>query len=157
MHYGAAEAGRDYNTTDVSERSLRDIYFPPFKAAKDAGVATFMTAFNEISGVPCTSSKFLYQDVLRDEWRFNGFVVTDYTAINELVPHGVARDEAHAAELAANAGIEMDMTGGVFHAHLLQAVKEGKVNEETIDNAVRRYSGDEIPFRHYGRSLPLSE
>lgn len=136
--YGAAEAGRDYNTTDVSERSLRDIYFPPFKAAKDAGVATFMTAFNEISGVPCTSSKFLYQDVLRDEWRFNGFVVTDYTAINELVPHGVARDEAHAAELAANAGIEMDMTGGVFHAHLLQAVKEGKVNEETIDNAVRR-------------------
>ena len=94
--------------------------------------------FNEISGVPCTSSKFLYQDVLRDEWRFNGFVVTDYTAINELVPHGVARDEAHAAELAANAGIEMDMTGGVFHAHLLQAVKEGKVNEETIDNAVRR-------------------
>ena len=136
--YGAAEAGRDYNTTDVSERSLRDIYFPPFKAAKDAGVATFMTAFNEISGVPCTSSKFLYQDVLRDEWGFNGFVVTDYTAINELVPHGVARDEAHAAELAANAGIEMDMTGGVFHAHLLQAVKEGKVNEETIDNAVRR-------------------
>lgn len=76
--------------------------------------------------------------MLRDEWRFNGFVVTDYTAINELVPHGVARDEAHAAELAANAGIEMDMTGGVFHAHLLQAVKEGKVNEETIDNAVRR-------------------
>lgn len=76
--------------------------------------------------------------MLRDEWGFNGFVVTDYTAINELVPHGVARDEAHAAELAANAGIEMDMTGGVFHAHLLQAVKEGKVNEETIDNAVRR-------------------
>lgn len=76
--------------------------------------------------------------MLCDEWGFNGFVVTDYTAINELVPHGVARDEAHAAELAANAGIEMDMTGGVFHAHLLQAVKEGKVNEETIDNAVRR-------------------
>ena len=136
--YGAAEAGRDYNTTDVSERTLRDIYFPPFKAAKEAGTATFMTAFNEISGVPCTSSSFLYKDVLRDEWGFNGFVVTDYTAINELVPHGVARDEAHAAELAANAGIEMDMTGGVFHAHLLKAVKEGRVSEKTIDNAVRR-------------------
>ena len=136
--YGAAEAGRDYNTTDLSERTLRDIYLPPFKACKDAGVATFMTAFNEISGVPCTSSKFLYKDVLRHEWGFNGFVVTDYTAINELVPHGVAGDEAHAAELAANACIEMDMTGGVFHAHLLNAVKEGKVSEETIDNAVRR-------------------
>ena len=136
--YGAAEAGRDYNTTDVSERTLRDIYFPPFKAAKEAGTATFMTAFNEISGVPCTSSSFLYKDVLRDEWGFNGFVVTDYTAINELVPHGVARDEAHAAELAANAGIEMDMTGGVFHAHLLKAVKEGRVSEKTIDSAVRR-------------------
>lgn len=136
--YGAAEAGRDYNTTDVSERTLRDIYFPPFKAANEAGAATFMTAFNEISGVPCTSSSFLYKDVLRDEWGFNGFVVTDYTAINELVPHGVARDEAHAAELAVNAGIEMDMTGGVFHAHLLKAVKEGRVSEKTIDNAVRR-------------------
>lgn len=136
--YGAAEAGRDYNTTDVSERVLRDIYFPPFKAAKEEGAATFMTAFNEISGVPCTSSSFLYKDVLRDEWGFNGFVVTDYTAINELVPHGVARDEAHAAELAANAGIEMDMTGGVFHAHLLKAVKEERVSEKTIDNAVRR-------------------
>lgn len=136
--YGAAEAGRDYNTTDVSERTLRDIYFPPFKAAKEAGTATFMTAFNEISGVPCTASNFLYKNVLRDEWGFNGFVVTDYTAINELVPHGVARDEAHAAELAVNAGIEMDMTGGVFHAHLLKAVKEGRVSEKTIDNAVRR-------------------
>lgn len=136
--YGAAEAGRDYNTTDMSERTLRDIYFPPFKAAKDAGAATFMTAFNEIGGVPCTSSKFLYQDVLREEWNFNGFVVTDYTAINELVPHGVAKDEAHAGELAVNAGIEMDMTGGVFHAHLLQSVKEGRVSEATINNAVRR-------------------
>lgn len=136
--YGAAEAGRDYNTTDVSERSLRDIYFPPFKAARDAGVATFMTAFNEISGVPCTSSKFLYKDVLRDEWRFNGFVVTDYTAVSELIPHGVARDEAHAAKLAVNAGIEMDMKSDLFQKHLVQSVKEGRISETVIDNAVRR-------------------
>lgn len=136
--YGAAEAGRDYNTVDVSERTLRDIYFPPFKTAKDAGVATFMTAFNEISGVPCTSNKFLYTDVLRNEWGFNGFVVTDYTAINELVPHGVAADEAEAARLSANAGIDMDMTGAVFLKYLKAEVEAGRVSEAAIDNAVRR-------------------
>ena len=136
--YGAAESGRDYNTVDVSERTLRDVYLPPFEAAKKAGVATFMTAFNEISGVPCTASKFLYTDVLRNEWNFNGFVVTDYTAINELIPHGVAINEPHAAQLAANAGIDMDMTGGVFLKHLKAEVEAGRVSEVTIDRAVRR-------------------
>lgn len=101
--YGAAEAGRDYNTVDVSERSLYETYFPPFEAAEKAGVATFMTAFNEVDGVPATANKFLYTDVLRDQWKFRGFVVTDYTAINELVPHGVAKNEEEAAELAVNA------------------------------------------------------
>ncbi|NDV84598.1 beta-glucosidase BglX [Bacteroides sp. 51] len=136
--YGAAEAGRDYNTVDVSERTLRDVYLPPFEAAKNAGVATFMTAFNEISGVPCTASKFLYTDVLRYEWNFNGFVVTDYNALNELVAHGVAADEAHAAQLAANAGIDMDMAGGGFFEHLKAKVEAGRVSEATIDRAVRR-------------------
>lgn len=136
--YGAAESGRDYNTVDVSDRTLREVYFPPFKAAKDAGVATFMTAFNEISGIPCTASKYLFRDVLKDEWQFNGFVVTDYTAINELVPHGVAQDEKQAAELAVNAGVDMDMTGGVYLHNLKTLVEEGKVSENTIDNAVRR-------------------
>lgn len=136
--YGASEAGRDYNTVDVSERTLRETYFPPFEAAQRAGVATFMTAFNEIGGVPCTASKYLYTDILRDEWNFNGLVVTDYTAINELVPHGVARDEAQAAELAANAGIDMDMTGAVYIKHLMKQVEEGKVSEATIDKAVCR-------------------
>ena len=136
--YGAAESGRDYNTVDVSDRTLREVYFPPFKAAKDAGVATFMTAFNEISGIPCTASKYLFRDVLKDEWQFNGFVVTDYTAINELVPHGVAQDEEQAAELAVNAGVDMDMTGGVYLHNLKTLVEEGKVSENTIDNAVRR-------------------
>ena len=136
--YGAAEAGRDYNVTDMSERTLRDLYFPPFQAAQKAGVGTFMTAFNEISGVPCTASKYLFTDILREEWNFNGFVVTDYTAINELVPHGVARDEKQAGELAANAGVDMDMTGSVYLKHLKNSVEEGKVPVSVIDNAVRR-------------------
>lgn len=136
--YGMGEAGRDYNTVDLSERSLEDIHFPPFKAAKDAGVATFMTAFNEIAGVPSTASKYLYTDILRDRWDFKGFVVTDYTAIPELVPHGVASGEKQAGELAVNAGIDMDMTGGVFLENLKTLVEEGKVSEKTIDNAVRR-------------------
>lgn len=136
--YGAAEAGRDYNTAEISDRTLREIYLPPFKAAKDAGVATFMTAFNEIGGVPCTASKYLYTDILRDEWDFRGFVVTDYTAINELIPHGVAAEESHAAELAANAGIDMDMTGGVFIKNLKKKVEDGVVSLETINKATSR-------------------
>lgn len=135
--YGASEGGRDYNTVDVSERSLYETYFPPFRAAEKAGVATFMTAFNEIDGVPATANKFLYTDVLRDQWNFRGFVVTDYTAVNELVPHGIAVDEKEAAEKAANAGIDMDMNGSVFMKNLPQLVKEGAVPEVVIDRAVR--------------------
>lgn len=135
--YGGAEGGRDYNTVDVSERTLNEIYFPPFHASVEAGVATFMASFNEIGGVPSTASKYLFRQVLRDEWNFRGFVVTDYTGINELVPHGVARDEAQAAILAANAGIDMDMTGAVFIKYLGEAVRKGEVSETTIDNAVR--------------------
>lgn len=135
--YGAAEAGRDYNPVDVSMRTLYETYFPPFEAAEKAGVATFMTAFNEISGIPATASKFLYTDILRDQWKFKGFVVTDYTAINELVPHGVAKDEEQAAELSANAGIDMDMNGSVFMKYLPELVKEGKVSEKVLDRAVR--------------------
>lgn len=136
--YGAAEGGRDYNTVDVSERTLFETHFPPFKAAQDAGVATFMTAFNEIAGVPSTGSRYLYTDILRELWDFKGFVVTDYTAINELVPHGVAKDEEQAAELAVNAGVDMDMNGSVYITHLMGLVKEGKVSEVMIDQAVRR-------------------
>ncbi|MCC8172016.1 MAG: beta-glucosidase BglX [Parabacteroides sp.] len=135
--YGAAEGGRDYNTVDLSERTLYDVYFPPFYASVKAGVATFMASFNEIGGVPSTASSYLFRDVLRDEWQFRGFVVTDYTGINELVPHGVAADEAEAAVLAANAGMDMDMTGAVFIKYLGDAVASGKVSEATIDNAVR--------------------
>lgn len=136
--YGAAEAGRDYNTVIMGDRTLDEVYLPPFKAAKDAGVATFMAAFNEISGIPCTGNKELMTDILKDKWDFRGFVVTDYTGINELVPHGFAKDEPMAGEKAANAGIDMDMTGAVFIKYLKQSVEEGKVSEKTIDNAVRR-------------------
>ena len=135
--YGASEAGRDYNMVDVSKRSLYEIYFPPFYAAEQAGVATFMTAFNEIDGVPATANKFLYTDVLRKEWGFKGFVVTDYTAMNELVPHGIAANEEEAAEKAVNAGIDMDMNGSVFIQNLPQLVKDRKVKESAIDQAVR--------------------
>lgn len=135
--YGAPEGGRDYNTVEVTERTLEEVYFPPFHASVEAGVATFMASFNEIGGVPSTASEYLFRDVLRDRWGFRGFVVTDYTGINELVPHGVAEDEAEAAVLAANAGMDMDMTGAVFIKYLGKAVEEGKVSEATIDNAVR--------------------
>jgi beta-glucosidase len=136
--YGFPQAGRDYHTVDVSEITLHNIILPPFKAAVEEGVATFMTAFNDLFGVPATGSKYLLQEVLRDEWGFNGFVVTDYTSINEMVPHGFARDNKHAGELAINAGVDMDMQGAVYYDHLAELVAEGKVAESTIDTAVRR-------------------
>ena len=135
--YGAAQAGRDYHTTDMSERELRDTYLPPFEAALDAGAATVMTAFNDLNGVPASGNGFLLTDVLRRQWGFNGFVVTDYTSINEMVPHGYARDEAHAGELAINAGVDMDMQGAVFMNHLATSVAAGRVSEARIDEAVR--------------------
>jgi beta-glucosidase len=136
--YGAAEAGRDYNTVDMSERVLRETYLPPFKATVDAGVATFMTSFNEISGVPATGNKFLLRDILKGEWKFNGFVVTDYTAINELIPHGFAKDSAHAGELSLRAGIDMDMVGGIYLKNLKNSLNEGKVTQAQIDDACKR-------------------
>src|SRR5438874_1797888 len=103
--YGATEGGRDYNTTDVTERNLRGIYFPPFKAAVDAGVGTFMSAFNDLDGVPASANPFTLTRVLRGEWKFDGFVVSDYTAVRELVEHGVAANEPDAARLALTAGL----------------------------------------------------
>ena len=136
--YGAAEAGRDYNTAELSEHTLRNVYLPPYQAAVDAGVGTMMTSFNEINGVPASADRWLLTELLRNDWGFNGFVVTDYTSINELVPHGVAEDDKHAAELALNAGVDMDMTGASFIKYLEQSVKDGKVSEDAINNATRR-------------------
>ncbi len=135
--YGAAQAGRDYHTVDMSERMLRETYLPPFKAAADAGVVSFMTAFNELDGVPATGSKFLLKKILRDEWKFNGLVVTDYTSINEMIPHGAAKDLADAAALAMNAGVDLDMMGSAYLKNLEQLLNKKRVTIEQIDNAVR--------------------
>ncbi len=135
--YGAAQAGRDYHTTDVSERELRETYLPPFEAAVHAGVGSIMTAFNDLNGVPATGNSWLISDVLRGEWGFDGLVVSDYTSINELVPHGFARDDAQAAEIAVTAGVDMDLQGGVYLAHLPAALDRGRVTESAIDRAVR--------------------
>ncbi|HET6630666.1 MAG TPA: beta-glucosidase BglX [Woeseiaceae bacterium] len=135
--YGAAQAGRDYHTTDVSERELRETYLPPFKAAVDAGVGSIMTGFNDLNGVPASANDWLISDILRGEWDFGGFVVSDYTSINELVPHGFARDEAQAAVLAVNAGVDMDLQGGVYLGHLGAALDAGRVTMARIDEAVR--------------------
>ena len=136
--YGAPQAGRDYNTVDMSMRTLQEDYLPPYKAGVDAGAATIMTAFNEIGGVPCTASHYLLTDLLRDQWGFQGFVVTDYTAINELIPHGVAGNQKEAALLSFDAGVDMDMQSSAFIDQLKTLVKEGKVTEKKIDESVRR-------------------
>ena len=135
--YGAAQAGRDYHTVDMSINTLRNVYLPPFKAALDEGAATFMTAFNELNGIPASGDKFLLDDVLRKEWGFNGFVVTDYTGINEMVPHGFAENLKHAGELAMNAGVDMDMQGGVYKNHMKQSIDEGKISTKRLDEAVK--------------------
>jgi beta-glucosidase len=136
--YGAPIAGREYNTVEMSERYFRDFYYPPYAAGIDAGAMTIMTSFNDLDGIPSTGNKWLLTDVLRGENGFDGFVVTDYTSINEMVNHGYARDEAHAGELAANAGVDMDMQGAVFQNYLKKSVAEGRVSEKTINDAVRR-------------------
>lgn len=136
--YGAPQAGRDYHTVDMSERSLFEWYLPVYKAAVDAGAASVMTSFNEIAGVPSTSNKWLLTDLLRDKWKFDGFVVTDYGSINELIPHGVAADQAQAAELSINAGVDMDMQGSAFLNSIDSLIKLKRVSEETVNTAVRR-------------------
>lgn len=135
--YGAPEAGRDYNTVDLSMRTMRSVYMPPYRAAIEAGVATVMTSFNEINGQPATSSSYI-REILRQEWNFEGVVVTDYGAIAELIPHGVASDSAHAGKLALDAGIDMDMQSGVYLKNLAALVSQGQVDEADIDHAVRR-------------------
>jgi beta-glucosidase len=136
--YGQAQAGRDYHSTDMSQRELWENYLPPFEATIDAGVATFMTSFNDLNGVPATGNEYLLDDVLREYWGFDGFVVTDYTSINEMVPHGFATDNKHAASLALNAGVDMDMQGSVYNNHLKTLLDEGKVTLEQIDTATSR-------------------
>ena len=136
--YGAVQAGREYNTVDMSERTLREVYLLPYKAAVDAGVLSVMASFNEVNGIPATANRFLLQDILRDEWGFKGFVVTDYTAINELVEHGIAKDECDASRQALSAGIDMDMQSGAYLNNLNKLLADGSISQKQIDDAVRR-------------------
>ncbi len=136
--YGAAEGGRDYNTTEVSESTLREIYFPPFKAALDAGVGSFMSAFNDLNGVPTSGNRFTLDTVLRGEWKFDGIVVSDYDSVKEMINHGFASNEKEAAAGALNAGVDMEMVSRLYNKHGLELVKERKISTASIDEAVRR-------------------
>ncbi len=136
--YGAATAGRDYNTVDMSERFFREYYLPPYEAAVKAGAASVMTSFNDYDGVPATGNKYLVTNILRKEWGFKGFVVTDYTSMNEMVNHGVVADDKAAGELSLNAGVDMDMQGSIYQRFLAQSLKEGKVTLKLIDESVLR-------------------
>ncbi|QKX19067.1 glycoside hydrolase family 3 C-terminal domain-containing protein [Microbulbifer sp. YPW1] len=134
--YGAAEGGRDYNSAYIPERLLRDIYLPPFKAGIDAGMQSIMSTYSTLNDVPGTGSPFLFKQVLRDEWGFDGFVVSDWNAVMEMIPHGFARDAKHAATLAANAGIDMEMHTDTYEQFLPQLMDEGKFSEAQLDTAV---------------------
>ena len=136
--YGAAEGGRDYNTTEMSENTLREVYFPPFKAAVDDGVGTVMSAFNDLNGVPTSANPFTLTKVLRGEWKFEGFVVSDYTSVKELINHGVAADDKDAARAALNAGVDMEMVSRTFNQQGSALLREGQLTQATIDEAVRR-------------------
>lgn len=136
--YGRAEAGRDYNTVDMSDRTLREVYLPPFKAAVDAGVATFMTAFNELNGVPSTANRYILTDILRGEWHFKGLVVSDYEAVSELLNHGIAADGKEAARVSLHAGMDMEMVSAHIAKNGAQLVAEKKLTVAEVDEAVRR-------------------
>jgi beta-glucosidase len=136
--YGAVEGGRDYNTVEMSEQTLREVYLPPFHAAVDAGAGSLMSAFQDLNGVPASANRHTLSDILRKEWGFNNLVVSDYSAVNELTVHGVARDQAEAAQLALTAGVDMSMADGVYAKSIPALVQSGKLPIAVVDEAVRR-------------------
>ena len=136
--YGACIAGKDYNTVDISEQTLHEVYLPPFKAAVDAGVASFMNSFNDINGIPATGNTYIQRDLLKGSWNFNGLTVSDWGSIREMIPHGYVSDLKGAAEKAILAGCDIDMESRAYHIHLKKLVEEGTVSEGYIDDAVRR-------------------
>src|SRR6516225_7246376 len=136
--YGAAEGGRDYNTTEISEHTLRQYYLPPFHAARQAGAATFMSGFNSLNGIPASANPFTIKQILKKEWGFAGFVVSDWTSVREVMAHGIAIDGATAARKAFLAGVDMDMQSNLYHRNLLKLVQSGQVPQAAVDDAVRR-------------------
>lgn len=135
--YGAAEGGRDYNSTNIPPILLHNVYLSPFQQAIKAGAATLMTSFNDNDGIPASGNSYILKKILRDEWKFDGFVVSDWASMTEMIAHGFAEDSKQVAEISANAGLDMEMVSGSYVQYLPQLVKEGKVSVETIDNAVR--------------------
>lgn len=135
--YGAVEGGRDYNTAEISEHTLREIYLPPFRTAIREGSVSLMSSFNTLNGLPATANPFTLRQILRKEWGFNGLTVSDWTSVGELVPHGIARDKSVAAQKAINAGVDMDMVSDSYHENLTDLVKHGKVSQARLDEAVR--------------------
>ena len=135
--YGAAEAGRDYNSVEISEHTLREFYLPPFRAALDAGAVTIMSSFNSLNGVPASANPFTLKEILRKEWGFRGIVDSDWNAVGELIPHGIANDPAAAARKALMAGVDMDMVSSFYHDTLVGLVRSGQVPEADVDEAVR--------------------
>jgi len=136
--YGAAEGGRDYNSVEISEHTLRQFYLPPFHAAIDAGAATLMSAFNSLNGVPSSANPFTLKQILKEEWGFQGIVDSDYTSVAELIAHGIANDRATAARKAFLAGVDMDMVSSLYHENLVQLVRSGRVPEAAVNESVRR-------------------
>lgn len=136
--YGFAESGRDYNTVDVSDRVLREVILPPFRKAVEAGALSIMASFNEMNGIPACANRYLLTTILREEWGFEGVLVSDYNALGELITHGVAKDAEEACEIAIKAGTDMDMHSGIYYKYLPKLVKEGRVEESLIDSAVGR-------------------
>jgi beta-glucosidase len=160
LGYGAAEAGRDYNTVDLSERTLREVYLPPFKAAFDAGAGSVMSGFNEIGGLPATADPWLLRTILRDEWGWPGVVLSDYEAVRELIPHGLAGDLRDAARLSMLAGLDMDMVSDAYANHLAELVESGAVPAALVDEAVRRVLRLKFGlglFEHWGVDAQLAE
>ncbi len=135
--YGAAEGGRDYNTTDISEHALREIYLPPFRAAIDAGAGSIMSAFNSLNGIPASANPFTLKKILRQEWGFRGIVDSDWTSVAELMNHGIANDGATAARKAFQGGVDMDMVSSLYHDHLAELVHSGQISESDLDESVR--------------------
>ena len=136
--YGFAEAGRDYNTVDVGLNTLHNVILPPFKAAVSAGIRTFMNSFNDLNGIPATADAYLQRKVLKGDWNFDGFVVSDWGSLREMMDHGYARDRKHAGELALNGGSDMDMESYIYFNEIENLLAEGKVTQDQIDDAVRR-------------------
>src|SRR6266480_4287935 len=136
--YGGAEGGRDYNTVDVSERTLREVYLPPYRAGVDAGAGSIMTSFNEIGGIPSHANRWLVTSLLRDEWKFSGLVVSDWTGVEELRNHGVAGSRAEAGKVALEAGVDMDMVSRIYLEDLPGLIRAGRIPMATVDAAVRR-------------------